>query len=128
MIRDFGKSWKAATIATKTPPMVKPISGMRSRNPTMTPMVTARSTPQYLQCQPGEDSGRDRQRQVDRDVGFHYSGDPRGDAAQALRRVVLEPLEEALALLASVQEEEERQREDGDRGDQVLQDADSDVS
>ena len=40
-----GKPWKAATIATRKPPTVKPISGTRSQNPTITPMVTANSTP-----------------------------------------------------------------------------------
>src|SRR5215208_5352803 len=127
MIRAFGKSWKAATIATKIPPIVKPIRGMRSKNPTMTPIVTARSTPMISRESHVKTPAAIASIRLTETLGLDHPRDPGGDPPQALRRGVVESLEEPLALLAPVEEQEERQREDGDRGDEVLQDAHGDV-
>ena len=76
--RRRGTSGRRRRAATTIPPIVRPISGTRSRTRPGSP-AGPRIDPEHLEHQPGEHPGDDRERQVDGHVAADDAVDPVGD-------------------------------------------------
>ena len=119
MITASGNECSAATIATINPPIVSPTSGTRSNSATTIASGTARFDAQQLEHPPGEQAGRDREREVHRHVAAHDPVDAVGDQAAPPLPLPADPAQLAIEQPRALEQEEERDHEDGDRRDEV---------